>query len=164
MLCSHYSAQALAQAGCNRNCPKRHCPTLAMQLIAFSSSSATYFHQQVCFSPTRTHVIPARYTATELIPQPPAPASFLPYPNQHPPFLALPLHQHWHDNCLPSKPNKQKKCFVGFVLFASPGKPQGSSKTGKRRAGPFYWLLDLSSCTIKIPSVHGIMEKKSTPS
>lgn len=122
MLCSHCSAQALAQAGYNHNCPKRHCSTLATQLIAFSSSSATYFHQQVCFSPTRTQVIPAVpcYTAVELIPQPPAPETppFLPPLSQ--PTLSLPGTSlaralTWQ---LPPQQAKQakKKCFMGFVL------------------------------------------------
>lgn len=80
------------------------------------------------------------------------------------PSWYFPLHQHWHNNCLPSKPNKQKKKNVLWVLFSvfQPGKATESSKTGKRKTGPFYWLLDLSNGT-KIPSVYGIMEKNPLP-
>lgn len=68
MLCLDCSAQALAQAGCNWNCPKKHGLTLAMQL--FSSNSAAHFHQQVHFCSARMSIKPLSMqsdTTAELI-------------------------------------------------------------------------------------------------
>lgn len=59
------------------------------------------------------------------------------------PSWYFPLHQHWHNNCLPSKPNKQKKkMFYGFCsLFSSLGKPQRAQRQGKEKLVPFTGYL-----------------------
>lgn len=93
------------------------------------------------------------YTAVELIPQPPAPETppFLPLLSQPTPSLldTSPCTSTDITTASPASQTSKKKKNVLWVLFSvfQPGKATESSKTGKRKTGPFYWLLDLSNCT-----------------
>lgn len=158
MLCLHCSTQALAQAGCNFNYPKRHYLTLAMQL--FSSNPATYFHQQVHFCSSRMLTEPLSvpsWTTARLILQLLAlegtvHSYLMSFRQWHHPF---PSHQHWHGSC-PAGQSSRKTCCIFCFPFASLGKAPEAQSQGKEK-------LDQSSCTFKTyPIVSGV--EKSTPS
>lgn len=135
MLWLHCSLQALVQSGCNCHYPKRQCLTLAMQI--FSSNSATYFHQQVCFCSARTLTEPLSaqsYTTAELtlqepVLQGPAPSSLiLLSPVISPSRLQTALA--WQLHVQKAKPAANHVLLVIFCLFlfASLGKPTPNSE------------------------------------
>lgn len=139
MLWLHCSVQALAQSGCNCHYPKRHCLTLAMQI--FSSISATYFHQQVCFCSARTFTEPLSvqsYTTAELILQQPVLkgsvlSSLILLNPVIPPTMSLTPENPGMAITCPEGQIRRKPCSTLYFLFVSLGKTTGKPNSGKKK-------------------------------
>lgn len=158
----HCSVQALAESGCNCHYPKRHCLTLAMQI--FSSNSATYLHQQVCFCSGRTFIKPLSvqsYPTAELILQQPVlegtvPSSLIPLSPVMPPTISLTPDSPGMAIARPEGQTSRKPSSTFyFRLFSvcQPGENRRKPKFRKKTwTIPFPWQLDQASCTSKAQS------------
>lgn len=152
-LCLGCSAQALAQAGCNWNCPKRHGLTLAMQLFSSLLSLTGTFLLCKDVYQAYQHAVWADLAAAcsggdNLFLHHPTCPNATPH---HFPCVSTSM----ATACPAGQTSRETCCSFVFFSVYQPGEATASSKPGKRKTVAFYWHLHQSSCTSKTHPVLG---------